>query len=65
MRFDGLERDVTYHKYIELRQRVIEQLLDDDSDLENVGIYIHVLQSTRDTLDKIKEYNNGSKDDIN
>lgn len=59
MRFDGLERDVTYHKYIELRQRVIEQLLDDDSDLDTVRIYIDVLKNTREMLDEIKEYNNG------
>ena len=59
MRYDGLERDITYTKYVELRQSIIKRLLDDDSNLDDVLIYVNVLKTTRDTLDRIKEYRDG------
>lgn len=57
MRFDGLENDITYLKYKEIRKYIIERLNDDDTELDVQYLYIliQVLKDSRDKLDKIKE----------
>lgn len=61
MRFDGLENDITYTKYNMIRKYVVNCLNDDEKDLDvrYLSIMLDILQNSRETLDKIKEYRDG------
>lgn len=64
MRYEGLENDVTYMRYVEMRDRVINTLMDDDTELDPqyLSILIQILKNTRNTLDEIKEYRDGREE---
>ena len=60
-RFEGLENDVTYIAYDELRNKIIKKLMNDDCELDThlMSIWIYMLQMDRMKLKKIKEFKDG------
>ena len=60
-RFEGLENDYSYKEYEKMRQRIIDTLNDDDSeiDVEYLTILLQIIKGKRTVLDKVKEYYDG------
>lgn len=61
-RFSGLENDVTYLQYVEIKERLIKAINEDD--ITHVQIYVECLQYYTDVLNKIKEYRDGESRNI-
>jgi hypothetical protein len=64
-RFEGLERDVTYLSYCKLKDKIIDIVKNDDSelDVDYIKVLLYLLKNDRLTLDAIKkEKENGRED---
>ena len=67
MRYAGLENDYSYLEYNKMRERIVNVLNNDDSeiDISSLTIMLHIIKGKRVVLDKIKEYYDGENRNIN
>ena len=64
-KFEGLENDITYLRYNNLKQSIKDSLDNDEVNFVYIKGLVGALELTKKELDFVKEYRNGKDRNIN